>query len=61
MRMSERSCHSDPGIGARLQISSVGTKLDPSKYEAFVVGLGKRPLIAEYDGAQHCIEVKLSP
>lgn len=40
------------GFGDRLQISAVGSRLAPSQYAAFVVGLGEEPLIAENDGAQ---------
>lgn len=48
-------------FGTCLQISSVGSRLEPSKYEAFVVGLNKEPLIAEHDGVQRCLEVELLP
>lgn len=49
------------GFGDQLQISSVGSKSEPGKYQAFVVGLGEDSLITEHDGAQRCVEIELLP
>ena len=49
------------GFGDQLQIRSVGAQLTPNQYQAFVVGLGEKPLITEHNGAQRCIEVELLP
>ena len=49
------------GFGDRLQISPVDSPLKPSQYDAFVVGLGEKPLITEHNGAQGCIEIVLFP
>ncbi|MBE9168957.1 AraC family transcriptional regulator [Pleurocapsales cyanobacterium LEGE 06147] len=49
------------GFSGRLHISSVGSRLVPSRYKAFIVGLGENPLLAEHNGAQHGIEIELLP
>ena len=49
------------GFGGRLYVSSIGSRLDPSRYKAFVVGLGEKPLLTEHNGAQHGIEIELLP
>ena len=49
------------GFGDRLHISAVDSSLKSDRYDAFVVGLGTKPLIAEHGGAQRCIEIALRP
>jgi len=50
------------GFRKQLQISSTDSKkLKASRYEAFVVGLGEKPLLVEHAGTQRGIEIELFP
>ena len=48
------------GFGDRLRINPVGSTAS-IRSQAFVVGLGEKPLIVEHEGVQHCIEIELLP
>ncbi|NER82047.1 MAG: AraC family transcriptional regulator [Leptolyngbya sp. SIO1D8] len=48
------------GFGDRLWINPVGSTT-LTQAQAFVVGLGEKPLIVEHGGVQRCIEIELLP
>lgn len=48
------------GFGDRLRINSVGSTTS-THAQAFVVGLGEKPLIVKHKGIQRCIEIELRP
>ena len=49
------------GFGDFLHIGPVTSRLETSRYQAFVVGLGEKPLLTEHNGALHGIEIELLP
>ncbi|NJL39701.1 MAG: AraC family transcriptional regulator [Leptolyngbyaceae cyanobacterium SM1_4_3] len=48
------------GFGDRLQINPVGSTASIQS-QAFVVGLGDKPLLVKHEGVQRCIEIELLP
>lgn len=48
------------GFGDRLRINPVGSTASIQS-QAFVVGLGEKPLIVEHEGVHRCIEIELLP
>ena len=48
------------GFGDRLRIKPVGSTASIQS-QAFVVGLGEKPLLVKHEGIQRCIEIELLP
>ncbi len=48
------------GFGDRLRINPVGSATSIHS-QAFVVGLGEKPLLVKHEGVQRCIEIELLP